>query len=64
MQGARHAFSELTFAHGGCIQGYFVPKAIERLYGELAAGGEADAVEARQLQILRMPVEAVLSGGG
>ena len=51
----RYYFNEVTFAHSGCVGGSFAPPGLERLYGHLEVNdfvGSAEAVEARQLQIV------------
>ena len=55
-QDSTYAFSELTFSHGACGWGTFMPPALELLYGSLATTGrglkDGGSLEEQQVQLI------------
>ena len=47
-------FVELTFAHGRCTEGLFIPGGLEMLYGQMMAGERrGESFEAQQLAVVK-----------
>lgn len=55
-QASTYAFSELTFSHGACDLGAFMPFSLELLYGSLATTGrglsDGGSLEEQQVQLI------------